>query len=161
MALSSLLSTFLKALTTAGYPVRYAEYPSLDPVNLTSADCKGDSDASASVIRQLVEDEGRDLLLVRIAAWESAAMDFVGQGITLFLEKGESGQMSNVLQPYDKVNIPLILLPTLPTMLIKTWSEISRATSGLIPRWRSTLANLLPLGQTRLLRDDWRSSFLH
>jgi hypothetical protein len=33
-------------------------------------------------------------------------MGFVGQGIILFLEKSESAQMGNVLQPYDKVNIP-------------------------------------------------------
>jgi hypothetical protein len=55
---------FLETLTKAGYPVRSAGYPSLDPVDPTSADCKADSDTIASVIRPIVEDEGRDVLLV-------------------------------------------------------------------------------------------------
>lgn len=83
---------FLKALTTAGYPVRYAEYPSLDPADPATADCKADSDAIASAIRPLVEDEGRDVLLVMHSyAGMPGAAAAMGLAKTERMQQGRSG----------------------------------------------------------------------
>jgi hypothetical protein len=56
---------FLQALTTAGYDVRYAGYPSLDPKDSdpSTIDCHADTEAITAVLRSLVEDEGKDVLL--------------------------------------------------------------------------------------------------
>ncbi|RHZ46612.1 uncharacterized protein CDV56_104529 [Aspergillus thermomutatus] len=126
---------FLKALTTAGYPVRYAEYPSLDPADPTSADCKADSEAIASVIRPLVEDEGRDVLLVMHSyAGMPGAAAAMGLAKTERRQQGKSGGIIGMVfiaaflvpeglscaglqggnlppwilldKPYDKVNLP-------------------------------------------------------
>ncbi|KAL2829289.1 hypothetical protein BDW59DRAFT_142441 [Aspergillus cavernicola] len=55
---------FLKAFNSHGHPTHYAGYPSLDPINPTIADCKTDTDVIARTLRSLVEDEGRDIVLV-------------------------------------------------------------------------------------------------
>jgi hypothetical protein len=56
---------FLQALKTAGYDVRYAGYPSLDPKESdpSTRDCHADTEAITAVLRPLVEDEGKDVLL--------------------------------------------------------------------------------------------------
>lgn len=56
---------FLQALKTAGYDVRYAGYPSLDPKESdpSTIDCHADTEAITAVLRPLVEDEGKDVLL--------------------------------------------------------------------------------------------------
>ncbi|GFF44459.1 hypothetical protein IFM58399_07298 [Aspergillus lentulus] len=126
---------FLDALTKAGYPVRYAGYPSLDPADPTSADCKADSDAIASVIRPLVEDEARDVLLVMHSyAGMPGAAAAKGLAKTERMQQGKSGGIVGMVfiaaflvpeglscaglqggylppwilldKPYDKVNIP-------------------------------------------------------
>ncbi|KAL5002229.1 alpha/beta-hydrolase [Aspergillus recurvatus] len=55
---------FLNAVTTAGHSAICADYPSLGPVDPKSADCKTDSDALSQILRAIVEDEERDVLLV-------------------------------------------------------------------------------------------------
>ncbi|KAL2857182.1 alpha/beta-hydrolase [Aspergillus pseudoustus] len=55
---------FLSAVREAGHPVHCAEYPSLDPADPTTADCTADTKVLTQTLRTLVEDEGRDLLLV-------------------------------------------------------------------------------------------------
>ncbi|KAL2858908.1 hypothetical protein BJX68DRAFT_262432 [Aspergillus pseudodeflectus] len=56
---------FLNAVSeTRHHPVHCAEYPSLKPVDPTTADCKSDADAIAQTLHCLAEDEGRDILLV-------------------------------------------------------------------------------------------------
>jgi hypothetical protein len=55
---------FLNAVSKAGHAVHCAEYPSLDPVDPTTADCKSDADAIAETLHCLIKDEGRDILLV-------------------------------------------------------------------------------------------------
>ncbi|RHZ49051.1 alpha/beta hydrolase [Aspergillus thermomutatus] len=126
---------FLDALTKAGYPVRYAGYPSLDPADPTSADCKADSDAITSVIRPLVEDEGRDvLLLMHSYAGMPGAAAAKGLAKTERMQQGKSGGIVGMVfiaaflvpeglscaglqggnlppwilldKPYEKVNIP-------------------------------------------------------
>lgn len=54
---------FLQALTIAGYDVRYGGYPSLDPKDPSTTDCYTDTEAITAVLRPLVEDEGKDVLL--------------------------------------------------------------------------------------------------
>ena len=54
---------FLHALTVAGYDVHYAGYPSLDPKDPTRSDCQADTEAITAVLRPLVENEGKDVLL--------------------------------------------------------------------------------------------------
>lgn len=54
---------FLQALTIAGYDVRYGGYPSLDPKDPSTTDCHADTEAITAVLRPLVEDEGKDVLL--------------------------------------------------------------------------------------------------
>ncbi|KAJ6078956.1 hypothetical protein N7467_008709 [Penicillium canescens] len=54
---------FLQALTGSGYDVRYAGYPSLDPKEPSGIDCQADTDAIGAILRPLVEDEGKDVLL--------------------------------------------------------------------------------------------------
>jgi hypothetical protein len=54
---------FLQALTGAGYDVRYGGYPSLDPKEPSGIDCQADTDAIGAILRPLVEDEGKDVLL--------------------------------------------------------------------------------------------------
>ncbi|PYI04742.1 alpha/beta-hydrolase [Aspergillus sclerotiicarbonarius CBS 121057] len=55
---------FLNACTAAGYPVHYADYPSLDPVDPTVADCKTDTEVIRKTLHKLVEEDGRDIILV-------------------------------------------------------------------------------------------------
>ncbi|KAJ5679533.1 hypothetical protein N7462_007777 [Penicillium macrosclerotiorum] len=54
---------FLKALTVVGFDVRYADYVSLDPKDPTLTDCQADTEAITAMLRPLVEDEGKDVLL--------------------------------------------------------------------------------------------------
>lgn len=54
---------FLQALMFAGYDVRYASYPSLDPADPCTTDCHADAKAIAAVLHPLVEREGKDVLL--------------------------------------------------------------------------------------------------
>jgi pimeloyl-ACP methyl ester carboxylesterase len=54
---------FLQALTIAGYDVRYGGYPSLDPKDPSTTDCHADTEAIAAVLRPLLDDEGKDVLL--------------------------------------------------------------------------------------------------
>ncbi|KAH2290826.1 hypothetical protein KXW02_003058 [Aspergillus fumigatus] len=126
---------FFDALTKAGCPVRCAGYPSLDPADPTSTDCKADSDAIASVIRPLVEGEGRDVLLVMHSyAGMPGAAAAKGLAKTERMQQGKSGGIVGLVfiaaflvpeglscaglqggnlppwilmdKPYDKVNIP-------------------------------------------------------
>ncbi|KAL4755569.1 alpha/beta hydrolase, partial [Aspergillus foveolatus] len=61
---ASVYQPFVHALTQTGYDVRYASYPSLNPADPVTTDVKADADAIASVLRPIVEDEGKDVLLV-------------------------------------------------------------------------------------------------
>lgn len=60
----SVYQPFVHALTEIGYDVRYADYPSLNPLNPVTTDVKADADDIASVLRPIVENEGKDVLLV-------------------------------------------------------------------------------------------------
>ncbi|KAL4745199.1 hypothetical protein BDW72DRAFT_208396 [Aspergillus terricola var. indicus] len=60
----SVYQPFVHALTQTGYDVRYAGYPSLNPPDPVTTDVKADADAIASVLHSIVEDEGKDVLLV-------------------------------------------------------------------------------------------------
>ena len=56
---------FLQFLREAGYPTRYASYPSLDPSEPLIADANLDTRAVYSdVLRPLVEQEGKDVVVV-------------------------------------------------------------------------------------------------
>ncbi|KAL4925054.1 alpha/beta hydrolase [Aspergillus undulatus] len=55
---------FLSTITTAGNPALCAAYPSFDPADTATTDCKADTDALSQILRPLVENEGRDILLV-------------------------------------------------------------------------------------------------
>lgn len=55
---------FLQALTAAGYNVHYAGHPSSDQVNPSTADCKTDADEIAKELRQAVEGNGEDVLVM-------------------------------------------------------------------------------------------------
>jgi hypothetical protein len=54
---------FLQALMVAGYNVRYAAYPSLNPSDPSTTDCHTDTEAIAVVLRSLVEEDGQDVML--------------------------------------------------------------------------------------------------
>lgn len=54
---------FLQGITVVGYDVRYAGYPGLDPRDLSNIDCHTDTEAITAVLRPLVENEGKDVLL--------------------------------------------------------------------------------------------------
>ncbi|KAJ0419320.1 Alpha/beta hydrolase fold-1 [Aspergillus carlsbadensis] len=60
----SFYEPFLNAISETRHPVHCAEYPSLDPADPTTADCKSDADVIAQTLHHLIEDEGRDILLV-------------------------------------------------------------------------------------------------
>ena len=53
---------FLQALTSAGYDVHYADYPSFDPKDPSTTDCHADTEAIRAILNPLV-DEGKDVLL--------------------------------------------------------------------------------------------------
>ncbi|OJJ45080.1 hypothetical protein ASPZODRAFT_100245 [Penicilliopsis zonata CBS 506.65] len=56
---------FLSLLERQGFPVHYAEYPSLDAADPSSASCQVDSDAIlAHTVRPLIQDQGRDVLVL-------------------------------------------------------------------------------------------------
>ena len=55
---------FLRAINLAGYSTHYAKYPSLDPPSPFNVACEADTEALTSSIRPLVEDEGKDIVLV-------------------------------------------------------------------------------------------------
>ncbi|GLA31705.1 hypothetical protein AnigIFM63326_010385 [Aspergillus niger] len=55
---------FLNALNLAGYRTHLAGYPSLNPSNPATADCQTDSDAIQRELRNLVEDENQDVVLL-------------------------------------------------------------------------------------------------
>ncbi|KAJ5117608.1 hypothetical protein N7448_011240 [Penicillium atrosanguineum] len=55
---------FLQALEADGYDARYASYPSLDSKDPSTQDCQADTEAIAAVLRSIVEDEGKYVLLV-------------------------------------------------------------------------------------------------
>ena len=54
---------FLQVLIVAGYDVRYAGYPSLDPRDPSNTDCHTDAEAITAALSPLVEIEGKDVLL--------------------------------------------------------------------------------------------------
>ncbi|KAJ5971297.1 uncharacterized protein N7479_001215 [Penicillium vulpinum] len=54
---------FIYALRVAGYDVHYAGYPSLDPKDPLVTDCQADTDAITGILRYLVEDEGKDVVV--------------------------------------------------------------------------------------------------
>ncbi|KAL2864489.1 Alpha/beta hydrolase fold-1 [Aspergillus lucknowensis] len=60
----SVYKPFVDELTSTGYDVRYAGYPSLNPINPLITDVKADTDAIASVLHNIVEDEGKDVLVL-------------------------------------------------------------------------------------------------
>ncbi|BAE59602.1 unnamed protein product [Aspergillus oryzae RIB40] len=55
---------FLEAVQAAGFPTYTAELPSLDPVDPTATDCATDAASIRRLVFSLVEDEGRDVVLV-------------------------------------------------------------------------------------------------
>ncbi|KAJ5286739.1 hypothetical protein N7478_002425 [Penicillium angulare] len=59
----SFYDPFALALKTAGYDVRYASYPSLDPKDPSATDCEADAKVIAGTLRSIVEDEGKEVLL--------------------------------------------------------------------------------------------------
>ncbi|GKZ38829.1 hypothetical protein AbraIFM66950_011352 [Aspergillus brasiliensis] len=59
-----LYQPFLNACSAAGYPIHYADYPSIDPADPTVADCKTDTDVIRSTLHQLIEGEGKDVFLM-------------------------------------------------------------------------------------------------
>ncbi|EAW12309.1 alpha/beta hydrolase [Aspergillus clavatus NRRL 1] len=86
---------FLKALTDLGYPVVYADYPSLEPSDPVTADCKTDAEAISRILLPLIEDEGRDVLLVMhsYAGMPGAA---AAKGLSK-TERTQGGQSGGVL----------------------------------------------------------------
>ncbi|PYH90963.1 alpha/beta-hydrolase [Aspergillus ellipticus CBS 707.79] len=60
----ALYQPFLEALAKTGYNVHYADYPSLDPMNPSTADCKTDTEVLTKILHTLVEEEGQDVLLM-------------------------------------------------------------------------------------------------
>ncbi|GFN11408.1 alpha/beta hydrolase [Aspergillus tubingensis] len=55
---------FLVALNLAGYRTHLAGYPSLNPSNPATADCQADSDAIQRELRNLVEDQSQNVVLL-------------------------------------------------------------------------------------------------
>lgn len=55
---------FLQTLSGAGYDTRFAAYPSLDPKDPTVQDVEADTKAIASTLKPLVEEEGKDVLII-------------------------------------------------------------------------------------------------
>jgi len=55
---------FLQALHDEGYDARCASYPSLDPKDPTNLDVQADTEAIAAVLRPIVEEEEKEVLLV-------------------------------------------------------------------------------------------------
>ncbi|KAJ5247775.1 hypothetical protein N7468_002758 [Penicillium chermesinum] len=55
---------FLQTLSGAGYDTRFAAYPSLDPKDPTAQDVEADTKAIASTLKPLVEEEGKDVLII-------------------------------------------------------------------------------------------------
>jgi hypothetical protein len=54
----------ITALKLAGYPASIASYPSLNPKDPLETDCKGDADVINEYVRNLVEDKGKDVVIV-------------------------------------------------------------------------------------------------
>ncbi|KAH8432797.1 alpha/beta hydrolase [Aspergillus melleus] len=60
----SFYQPFSDALTSAGFPVHHASYPSLSPTDPSVADCETDTEAIAKTLRFLVEEEGKDVAVL-------------------------------------------------------------------------------------------------
>jgi hypothetical protein len=83
---------FLRALSTAGYGVHCASYSSLDPTDPSSADCEADAKDIGDSLRAIVEDEGKDALLVMHSyAGMPGAAAAVGLGKSQRQEQGKPG----------------------------------------------------------------------
>lgn len=61
---TSFYQDFANIFMASGHPVHFAPYPSLNPADPKTADCKHDADAISKILRPLVEDQGRDVVLV-------------------------------------------------------------------------------------------------
>ncbi|KAJ5395157.1 uncharacterized protein N7487_009460 [Penicillium crustosum] len=59
----SFYQPFLQALKVAGYDIHFAGYPSFNPEDPTTTTCQADTDAIAVILKSLVEDEGKDVLV--------------------------------------------------------------------------------------------------
>ncbi|KAJ5493299.1 hypothetical protein N7539_002045 [Penicillium diatomitis] len=89
---------FLQALTEAGYDAQFAEYPSLDPEDPTAFDCHADSKAIAAVLRPLVEEEGKDVLvLMHSYAGMPGAAAATGLAKTQRVQQGKRGGVVGLL----------------------------------------------------------------
>jgi hypothetical protein len=87
----ALYEPFLEALKTNRFPVHYADYPSLDPYNPLTADCKSDADFIQQNLRPLIE-QGQDVVLVMHSyAGMPAAAAAVGLSKLERKKEGKSG----------------------------------------------------------------------
>lgn len=87
----ALYEPFLKALVTAGFPVHYADYPSLDPFNPATADCKADADFIEKNLRPLIEQDQDVLLVMHSYAGMPTAAAAVGLSKSQRQKEGKSG----------------------------------------------------------------------
>ncbi|PLB54051.1 hypothetical protein P170DRAFT_460298 [Aspergillus steynii IBT 23096] len=55
---------FSDALASAGFLVHQASYPSLNPANASTADCDADAQVITKTLRILVEDQGKDVVVL-------------------------------------------------------------------------------------------------
>ncbi|GKZ23890.1 hypothetical protein AbraIFM66951_010422 [Aspergillus brasiliensis] len=105
-----LYQPFLNACSSAGYPIHYADYPSIDPADPTVADCKTDTDVIRSTLHQLVEEEGKDVfLMMHSYAGMPGAAAALGMAKSQRVKQGKRGGVIGM------VFIAAFLVPEGPT----------------------------------------------
>ncbi|GAB1190922.1 hypothetical protein APSETT444_000089 [Aspergillus pseudonomiae] len=96
---------FLEAVQAAGFSTRTAELPSLNPADPTAVDCMADAASIRRLVCSLVEDEGRDVVLV-MHSYASMPGGAAATGLSKSerVKQGQKGGVSGL--PSVGLNVP-------------------------------------------------------
>ncbi|KAF3480140.1 uncharacterized protein GIQ15_05487 [Arthroderma uncinatum] len=88
-------SPYLHTLEKAGFETRFTGYPSLAPTDPSKADCATDTVAIRDVLQPLVEDEGKDVVLV-MHSYAGMPGSAAAKGLSK-TERSQAGKLGGIL----------------------------------------------------------------